>query len=105
MPDETLVQTEATVATLEPTAEVKPDMTLPEAEPAKIEAIPLALSETIVWNQTQNNMSVGLAVLNQDQLHIAIYRTVDIPKTLDPEKAKGLTMVKPNEAMLFRMKK
>lgn len=60
------------------------------------------IAETIVWNQTNNNISVGLAIINKDQLHVAVYRTTDIPKHIDPEKARGLTMIKPGEAMLFK---
>ena len=61
------------------------------------------LAETVIWNNTPNNMSVGLAVLNKDQLHISIHRTCDISKTLKPGQAPGLVEIKPEQGMLFKM--
>jgi len=61
------------------------------------------LAEAVFWNNTQNNLSIGMALLNKDQLHIAIHSTAKLPKDLSPEQAPGLVTLKPNEGMLFRM--
>jgi len=61
------------------------------------------LAEAVFWNNTQNNLSIGMALLNKDQLHIAIHSTSRLPKDLSPEQAPGLVTLKPNEGMLFKM--
>jgi hypothetical protein len=82
-----------------------------EISPLSNQAVPVldtsktVISEVIFWNQTENNVSAGLAVLNKDQLHIAVYRTTDLPKNLKAEMAPGLTIVKPHEGMSFQINK
>jgi hypothetical protein len=63
------------------------------------------LAEAVFWNNTPQNISIGLAVLNKDQLHISVHRTCDLPKNMAPEMAPGLVMIKPDEGMLFKLPK
>jgi len=67
------------------------------------EKLTTPVAETVFWNNTQNNLSVGMAILNKDQLHISLHRTCDLPKDLTPEQAPGLVVIKPGEGMLFNM--
>lgn len=74
----------------------------PQADPSFI-AVPTSVSEVIFWNQTDTSVSAGLAILNKDQLNIAIYKTAHLDRKLRPEMAPGLTQVKAGEAMKFNL--
>lgn len=86
----------------EAVADVQPDMT--QTEPEVVNELPTPIEEVILWNQTENNMSAGVAILNKDQMQIAVYTTAKLPKNIRPEMAPGLTIIKPGEGHLFKIK-
>ncbi len=91
-----------TVETVVPAVEVQPDAQAPENVPTQDPLTPV--EEVILWNQTENNMSAGVALLNGDQLQVAVYQTSRLPKNLRPEMAPGLVVIKPGEGHLFKIR-
>lgn len=89
--------------TIAPAATVIADAALPEVSTEDLAKPAQKISEVIVWNQFGNQVSVGLAVLNKEQLHIAIYQSAQLPANLRPEMAPNLTQVKSGDGMLFKL--
>ena len=96
-----LAVTEQQAASI-PTIENRVDNIVSTIEAAAATPQPRTVKEIVVWNQSSNNISIGLAWLNGDQLNIAIHKTTELPKDLKPQYAQGLTLVKPFDGVVFQ---
>ena len=60
-------------------------------------------AEAVIWNNTKQNVSIGLALLEGDQLHVDIRRTCDIPKDTPKDILDKFCVIKPEEGRIYKL--